>query len=301
MPKSKGGFYAVAKGKDGFRGVVNSWNECSQLVIGVPGSRYKKFGTREEANRFAFGSTAGVQGPKVPAKPPAVKQPSSWRQLREGTGYVEKAAGVRESKYIASRKRALKVVSVLPKSSSSSKKLKPGQTESDLPAVPIKNQLSNGRTLTIYTDGACENNGTPRAVAGVGVFFGFNDARNISEPLPGPRQTNQRAEMLAVIRALETLRETKDNPSKVTIKSDSNYTVKGHREWLPRWKRNGWTTSTKKAVKNEDLWRRLDREISLARGSAAVDLVWVKGHAGEPGNEAADRLAVAGIRKRLRC
>mmetsp|Transcript_16045 Transcript_16045/g.25678 ORF Transcript_16045/g.25678 Transcript_16045/m.25678 type:complete len:108 (-) Transcript_16045:117-440(-) len=103
--------------------------------------------------------------------------------------------------------------------------------------------------------------------------------------------------MLAVIRALEVLAEEKEPPKTVVIKSDSNYTVKGHKEWLPRWKTNGWRTASKNAVKNEDLWRRLDEQMTSARERSDVHLQWVKGHAGEPGNEAADRLAVAGIRK----
>ena len=100
--------------------------------------------------------------------------------------------------------------------------------------------------------------------------------------------TNNRMELLAAIAALEAL----DRPSRITLVTDSAYVKNGVTGWIHGWKRNGWKTSTKKPVKNEDLWRRLDE----AAARHDVTWEWVKGHAGHPENERADELARAGMK-----
>ena len=99
--------------------------------------------------------------------------------------------------------------------------------------------------------------------------------------------TNNRMELTAVIRALEALKR----PACLCVHTDSQYVQKGISTWIHGWKRNGWKTSDKKPVKNADLWQTLD---ALAQGHD-IRWVWVKGHAGNPGNERADRLANRGI------
>jgi ribonuclease HI len=99
-------------------------------------------------------------------------------------------------------------------------------------------------------------------------------------------------ELTAPIRALESL----TRPSVVHIHTDSTYVRNGITEWLPRWKRNGWLTAGRQPVKNADLWQRLD----AATGPHQVRWHWVKGHAGHPENERADRLAVRGLREAAR-
>ena len=102
-----------------------------------------------------------------------------------------------------------------------------------------------------------------------------------------PETTNNRMEMMAAIMALEALKE----PCQITLFTDSVYVRSGILEWLPGWKARGWKTAAKQPVKNVDLWQRLD----AARLPHQVDWRWVKGHAGDPGNEAADALANKGI------
>ena len=102
-----------------------------------------------------------------------------------------------------------------------------------------------------------------------------------------PHTTNNRMELLAVIRALEALRR----PCKVVIHTDSIYVQKGMSEWIHSWKQRGWKTAGKQAVKNADLWQELD---SLA-GKHLIEWRWVRGHAGHPENERADRLANFGV------
>jgi ribonuclease HI len=143
--------------------------------------------------------------------------------------------------------------------------------------------------LKVWTDGACSNNQNPKlASAGVGVFFDFGSPLNISEPLQGPIQTNQRAELTAVIRALQTVE------CDVLIITDSTYAMKGAIEWMKNWKRNGWVNSKKKAVSNKDLWMQLDGLLSSKKRK--VKFKWVKGHDKDKGNQEADKLAVNGIR-----
>jgi ribonuclease HI len=106
--------------------------------------------------------------------------------------------------------------------------------------------------------------------------------------------TNNRMEMMAVIQALSILKR----PCQVTLYVDSQYVLKGITEWLAGWKAKGWKTAAKQPVKNVDLWQQLDHVVS-SKGHA-IEWQWVKGHAGDPGNERADVLANMGVEQALR-
>ena len=145
------------------------------------------------------------------------------------------------------------------------------------------------KTVEIYTDGACRGNPGP---GGWGALLRYNKHRKeLCGGDAGPT-TNNRMELMAAIQALEALKR----PSSVRIHTDSSYVRNGITRWLSRWKRNGWVTSEKAPVKNDDLWRRLD----AATEKHKVEWLWVKGHAGNPGNERADALANKGLNKALR-
>ena len=137
--------------------------------------------------------------------------------------------------------------------------------------------------VVIYTDGACSGNPGP---GGWGVVMRW---QGTEKELYGfdPVTTNNRMELMAAIRALEALQR----PTTVSLHTDSKYLLDGITKWIQGWQRNGWKTAAKKPVKNEDLWRRLTE----AMRPHDVDWVWVKGHAGDPGNERADALARRGI------
>ena len=137
--------------------------------------------------------------------------------------------------------------------------------------------------VVIYTDGACSGNPGP---GGWGVVLRWNGTE---KELHGgdPQTTNNRMELMAAIQALEAL----NRPSRVQLHTDSTYLLNGITKWIEAWQRNGWRTSARKPVKNEDLWRRL---IATMNGHE-VSWLWVKGHAGEEGNERADALARLGI------
>ncbi|HEY6797815.1 MAG TPA: ribonuclease HI [Kineosporiaceae bacterium] len=138
--------------------------------------------------------------------------------------------------------------------------------------------------VEIYTDGACSGNPGP---GGWGALLRYGShVKELSGGDVGPT-TNNRMELTAAIEALETL----TRPSTVRLHTDSTYVRGGITSWLVGWKRNGWLTSDKKPVKNADLWQRLD----AAAARHHVEWRWVKGHAGDPGNERADALANLGM------
>ena len=136
--------------------------------------------------------------------------------------------------------------------------------------------------IKIWTDGACSGNPGP---GGWGVLLIAGTRRK--ELFGGaPDTTNNRMELMAAIEALNALKKA----SRVTLHTDSTYVKDGLTKWIHGWKKNGWRTAAKKPVKNKDLWQAL--ESACARHE--IDWVWVKGHAGDEGNEKADELARRG-------
>lgn len=137
--------------------------------------------------------------------------------------------------------------------------------------------------IEIYTDGACKGNPGP------GGWGAWLKSGSHERELWGGEAltTNNRMELIAVIEALAALPQ----PSRVTLYTDSAYVKNGITTWIHGWKARGWTTADRKPVKNRDLWQRLD----ALRGGHQVDWRWVKGHAGDPGNERADALANRGV------
>ena len=154
------------------------------------------------------------------------------------------------------------------------------------PAAPA---LAATQPVTIYTDGACKGNPGP---GGWGVLLSQGGTEK--EIFGGELgTTNNRMELSAVIEALSALKR----PCRVTLYLDSEYVRKGITEWIHGWKARGWRTAAKAPVKNVDLWHRLDALV--ATSGHVIDWRWVKGHAGDPGNERADGLANKGVERAL--
>jgi ribonuclease HI len=146
--------------------------------------------------------------------------------------------------------------------------------------------VSEAKTNTvveIYADGACKGNPGP---GGWGAWLQY-DGQEKSLFGGEPLTTNNRMELTAVIRALEALKR----PCDIKVYTDSVYVQKGISEWIIGWKARHWRTADKKPVKNDDLWKILD---SLA-AQHRIQWIWVKGHAGNAGNERADALANQGV------
>ena len=139
------------------------------------------------------------------------------------------------------------------------------------------------KKIAIYTDGSCLGNPGPGGYGAL-LIFGKHK-KEISEGFN--QTTNNRMELMAPAAALECLTE----PCIVDITTDSQYVKNGINQWIKNWRKNGWRTADKKPVKNADLWKRLDEAVK----KHDVDWHWVKGHAGDPGNERADQLANQGI------
>jgi len=142
--------------------------------------------------------------------------------------------------------------------------------------------------VIMYTDGACKGNPGP---GGWGVLLRSGAAEK--ELFGGePETTNNRMEMTAVIEGLSALKR----PCRISLYLDSEYVRKGITEWMKGWKARGWKTAAKEPVKNVDLWQRLDELVQ--NSGHQIEWHWVRGHAGDPGNERADSLANRGVPRR---
>jgi len=137
--------------------------------------------------------------------------------------------------------------------------------------------------IEIFTDGACKGN------PGIGGWGALLVYKGVEKELWGGERetTNNRMELTAAIRGLEELKR----PCDVLLVTDSEYVMKGMKEWLVNWKKRGWKTAAKQPVKNADLWQQLDEQVNRHN----VTWKWVRGHTGHHGNERADQLANRGV------
>ncbi|MEM8616015.1 MAG: ribonuclease HI [Pseudomonadota bacterium] len=142
--------------------------------------------------------------------------------------------------------------------------------------------MAETQIIDIWTDGACSGNPGPGGWGALLIQGAHRREMHGSEA----ETTNNRMELMAAIEALQALKR----PSQVRLHTDSTYVKDGLIKWIHGWKRNGWKTASKKPVKNQDLWRALD----TACARHAIEWIWVKGHAGDAGNETADALARLG-------
>lgn len=163
--------------------------------------------------------------------------------------------------------------------------------------IVTKSHADCPTALEIWTDGATSNNGSVDKAsirAGIGVYFGkWGHPWNVSEPFMLENPTNQRAEILAIVRAMEVL-DAYSVPidTEVVLYTDSRYCVKAYTAWIPQWRlaKRNWTTKNGTPVKNKELFEKMYSLCSRRK----IKMVHVAGHSGNPGNEAADRLAVRG-------
>lgn len=319
-------YYAIQSGR--VPGVYTDWPTAQAQIVGWSKPKYKSFSTRAEAEAFVKPPPTNGQATSSAA---AMNGLSSIQEENSKKKVNKKADGAPAAK---KQKPNGHVVDPLdPFSYDPGEGPLPEDAEDDFDPriilnpdtgrIEYKNEtlmnatkvmpkkISRSRMLNIYTDGSALANGQEGAVAGVGVYFGpgdrryvaryFHDnaiaddgVRNVSEPLPGPRQTNQRAELTAIQRALDMAPIDRH----ATIYSDSNYAINCVTTWSRTWRNNGWMTSAKKPVENKDLVEAiLDRLDDRTACGAVTEFQWLKGHADDPGNTAADALAVKGAKK----
>ncbi|KAF2845368.1 hypothetical protein T440DRAFT_483448 [Plenodomus tracheiphilus IPT5] len=302
--KTKTKYYGVAVGH--VPGVYTDWSQVQAQIKGATGVKQKSFATFAEAQAYvnefkrdksvaislrgdlsesslATGKTS--KGSENPPKKQKKENAPSKPTLTNGDIVYEPGMGPLPLDAEDGFDRTIKL------------DVETGQirvkTEEELHAT--KKQPTGDFTgpIVVYTDGSSLGNGRAGAVAGVGVYFGPLDSRNVSEALRGDRQTNQRAELTAVARALDHIPIDRSTE----IVTDSNYSIKCLTEWFPKWERNHWRNAAGRPVENRDLIEPIVariREREMCRAKTAFR--WIKGHANDPGNMAADELAVLGSR-----
>lgn len=266
-------YYAVHLGTK--PGVYTNWSECEAQIKGFSGAKFKKFKTKNEAELYVKSGESASAVKDVTIK--KVKRASELSASIADQILLYEIAGDHEFETALLN---------LSEQSTSNGTFGSKTSTSDVSAFESS---PNGKSVeVIYTDGASRGNGKEGARAGFGVYFGEGDPRNVSERLQGTRQTNQRAELMAAIRALE-----KSNPERIVeIRTDSKYLVRGLTEWLPNWLKEGWVTSRGTQIENRDLFEVLSKYV--AERTKEVRWVYVPAHSGIFGNEAADQLAVEG-------
>ncbi|BDD58060.1 hypothetical protein MAP00_009276 [Monascus purpureus] len=280
-------FYGIQRGH--VPGVYTDWSKAQEQIKGFARPRYKKFSTRQEAEEFvrmgqqqgsgAVGSNT-VQRPIFGAPGMTTQAPAdeNGTQLEPGTGPLPPGTEDGFDPNVLLDPTTGKIVYKTPAQKAATKMRPVGP-----PGM-----------LRIYTDGSALKNGSTVAAAGVGVYFGPEDKRNVSEPLKGSRQTNQRAELTAILRALDIAPRHRD----VTIFTDSRYAINCVTDWFVKWRRNHWMTSDNKPVENKDLVESILEKIEERNALKVKTLFeWVKGHNRDEGNDQADRLAVYGARR----
>ncbi|KAF8511362.1 ribonuclease H-like domain-containing protein [Gautieria morchelliformis] len=232
-------------------GVYSTWADCEQYTKGYPKAQFKKFSTRAEAEAF----------------------------VKSGSGRHATASAA-SGKAVSSKSRDIS--SGPYKKTYMTKKL--GKQKADV-------VTDESEWEVVYTDGACQGNGRAGAIAGIGVWWGQNDPRNLAERCPGD-QTNNRAELIAIIRLLET---APHSMKPLLIKTDSSYSISCVRDWIPSWQKRRWKTADGQDVKNKAVILYLSYLLDQrARLGQRVQLQHVRGHAGIVGNEGADKLAGEG-------
>ncbi|KAJ4528950.1 hypothetical protein HRR83_009004 [Exophiala dermatitidis] len=284
-------YYAVQNGK--VPGVYTDWPQAQAQIRGVSKPKYKKFDTRAEAEAFVAAGKTRLESdltPEEEIRRLIVRNSAPGLQLNGTFAPTDKDGNPYD---IAQR----------PLPTGAEDGYDPNITlaadgtlvdrtaEEKSRTKKIIKEKSPPGMLRIYTDGSSLRNGQAGARAGVGVYFGPQDPKNVSEALKGSKQTNQRAELTAILRALDIAPRHRD----VTIYTDSKYAIDCVTNWYRNWQRNGWLNAKGKAVENKDLVvdirDRIDERDELKK---ATFFVWVKGHQDNAGNIAADKLAVEG-------
>ncbi|KAL8827559.1 MAG: hypothetical protein Q9191_003110 [Dirinaria sp. TL-2023a] len=309
-------FYAVKSGR--MPGIYTDWTSVQQQIKGWTKPRHKLFQTRAEAQRFldedeprtaagsegletdptaAIDEILGEDAAELTAKPPTAKR---TKKAVNGTSKVAKPVAVQynEADYAPGTAPLPPGVedgfdpTILLDPRTGALVYKP--EEQRHATKKLRTGLSQTEPVRIHTDGSSLGNGKTGAFAGIGVYFGPSDPRNVSDPLPGTRQTNQRAELTAIQRALDIAPLNRA----VVIVTDSKYSIDCVTSWYINWRKNGWKTAAGKTVENKDLVESILAKIEQRdQLMVTTGFEWIKGHANHPGNIQADRLAIEGAKK----
>lgn len=258
-------YYAVARG---FKpGVYLTWEECKVQVDGFSRAKYKKFQALSEAEQFVYGG-CGHQSQSLP-----FIQDSESRKI---TDFFKS-----NNNSVLGTSRTL------------------GYESDDSNNSVYSLNVTAEKELYIYTDGACSNNGRRHACAGIGVYFGQNDSRNVSRRIDG-KQTNNAAELEAIIEALRIVSMSTDCNQNITIVSDSEYSIRCATTYGDKCAKKGFKTTKKEDIPNRVLVERLYNFVKNfergAFGDRRLNFMHCMAHTNKTdihsmGNDAADKLA----------
>lgn len=268
-------FYAVARGRK--TGVFTSWDECQPHVNGFKGAIHQKFKTEEEAKKFLETPTYGPTAQKPQDNPVMTNIKRDFSTFVQNRAFLSNVAITRQ---------VLRDCVV--------------KTDLSLFSTSINDTDERGLIMdpdgfvVVHTDGSCENNGAPSgAKAGIGVVWNHGHEWNVSEPAEGDKATNNVGEIQAVTRAVR--QATCHRITRLNIHTDSMFVIQCVTQWIPNWRTNGWRKSNNKDVINKKDLILLDE--AIRDGGVQVKFTHVRGHTGDPFNEAADRLAAEGAKR----
>ena len=266
-------YYSVHKGY--CPGIYKNWQNCEKQIIGFKGAVFKKFKNDYDSALYFY---------------------------KNGKDLNLNNNRLRINKYIINLKKKLSIISSDKNEYIINNQENQNNVHDNMSNVDdnmsnvddnMNNVDDNSENIIIYTDGSCINNGKPNAQAGIGIYFGENDKRNISEKfINGP--TNQRAEIYAIIKCIDIL-NSENIKKNIHIYTDSQYTINCITKWIPKWIKNNWINSKNESVKNKDLLE----ELYLKYNKVSINLIHINSHTNKKdvhslGNAMADKLALEG-------
>ncbi|PPR06827.1 hypothetical protein CVT26_003853 [Gymnopilus dilepis] len=294
--RNKGLLYAVRVGRN--PGVYHSWPECEKQVKGFPGARYKKFDLQEDADAFVYGQpldTAPSASTSAAQPPTANITDASGSQALSSQTASDTGSQVSTLPFTTLKHRTYTSV-VNPASPAAS-------THTTELATPVNRDLGTGQNSTAVSNAGVNSlqdvdvvyatavSSKVTGEAGVGVWWGPNDPRNLAERCPG-KQTRKRAELLAVVRVLEST-EITEKP--LVIRTNSQYFIDCFKTWLKTWQDNNWLDSNDQPVKRAAILQYISSYLQVrARFGQKVVIAYIRPRVGNSGTAGAKDLASRG-------
>lgn len=292
-------FYAVHTGRT--TGIFNTWAECEKSIKDFPNAKFKKFTNKNDAELFVSGTKITISKPSSSSKYNNINFDSESDSDEETTIPIKQPAKITHTKPSAQTKSSIQTKPTKNIISKEEEKLireslnfDSSDSDSEEETVePIEFETNLGDfkpDIKIYTDGACLDNGKSSAKAGIGIYFGKDDPRNISETIVG-KQTNNIAEINALIRAYKIVESDILDGKNIAFFTDSNYSLLCLTSYGDKCAKDNW----KKSIPNKDLVKEA-YELFSYKTKPNIKLIHVKAHTGKQdenslGNEQADLLA----------
>ncbi|KAG9195017.1 ribonuclease HI [Alternaria panax] len=296
-------FYGVSVGRQ--PGVYKDWPAAEAQVKGYSGAKHSGFKTRWEAETFVYGAPVSLQGdPSASRSPSAPDNMDRSAETSESAPKRQKTADASPTLIADSQIKIEPGSGPLPTDAEDNfdRTIKLDEqtgsirhkTEEELGKRKRQPTGDSKGTIVVYTDGGSRGNGMAGAKAGCGVYFGDGNPKNVQEPIKGDSQTNNRAELVAIARALDHVPIDQD----VEIVTDSQYSRNCLTVFFSDWEKRGWKTKAKEVPANKEIIQPIIARIREREQCGAKTIInWVYGHAVTQGNIEADALANKGMDK----